>query len=75
MTTARRHLAKPEEVAEHIGVSIGHLAQMRFRGTGPRFVRPTGGRAVRYDWADVEAYIEAQKFTQTGQPPALAATS
>ena len=74
MGSTKARLATPSEVAEHMGVTVGHLAQMRFRGNGPRFVRPTGGRAVRYDWADVEAYIEAQKFTQTGQP-ALAATS
>ena len=69
----RRNLAKPAEVAEYMGVTVDHLAQLRHKGRGPRFVRPTGGRAVRYDWRDVEAYIEAQKYTRTDEPAALAA--
>jgi len=60
-----RPLAKPVDVAEYLGVPVSRLATMRHRGIGPRFVRPTGGRAIRYDWADVEAYVAAQKFSRT----------
>ncbi len=71
----RRNLGRPAEVAEYLGLTVGQLAQMRHRGVGPLFVRPTGGRSIRYDWADVEAYVEAQKFSRADKPAALAASA
>ncbi len=56
-------LIPPQDLAQELGVSEGHLAQMRYLGTGPKFVKV--GRAVRYRRADVEAYLDAQTFAST----------
>ena len=61
---ARRPLATPGELAEYLGNTVDGLAQWRFRGTGPRFIKV--GRQVRYHWEDVEAWLSAQTFEQTG---------
>ena len=65
---SRRPLAKPAEVAEYLGTTVGNLAQMRYAGTGPVFTR-TGPKSVRYDWRDADAYVAANKFSQTGTQP------
>lgn len=57
-------LATPKAVAEHLGTTEAALAQMRYRGVGPRFVK-VGGRQVRYRWSDVEAYVDKQTFIST----------
>ena len=51
------------ELAERWRVSASHLATLRSRGQGCRFLRLHGG-AVRYRLADVEAY-EATALVQT----------
>lgn len=55
MSEVRSPLATPGEVAAHVGLTPNALAQMRHRGTGPKFVRL--GRRVRYFWRDVDAWI------------------
>lgn len=44
----------PQELATRLGVAVRTLNDMRYRGTGPRFLRTgaTSGR-VRYRLADV----------------------
>lgn len=54
----RQPLASPEEVSEHYGVPLKTLYMWRHKGTGPRSAKI--GRHVRYRWADVDAYFEAQ---------------
>jgi predicted DNA-binding transcriptional regulator AlpA len=49
-------LATPAEVAHVLRTTEANLAQMRYRGNGPRFVR-AGRRRVLYRWADVEEWI------------------
>jgi hypothetical protein len=51
-------LATPEQVAESLNVTISTLAQQRYRGIGLPYIRV--GRAVRYRWADVQAYLDAR---------------
>ncbi|MDZ7673744.1 MAG: helix-turn-helix domain-containing protein [Acidimicrobiales bacterium] len=46
----------PEEVAEVLGVPIGTLANWRYQGRGPAFVKV--GRHVRYRRSDVLGWIE-----------------
>lgn len=58
-------LMKPDEVAQVLGLSPAQLAQQRYKGTGPKFVK-VNGRRVRYRRADVEAYVESRTFAQTG---------
>lgn len=58
-------LMKPDELAARLGTTPGVLAQWRFLGRGPKFIK--AGRAVRYRASDVEAWLDAQTQTQTGQ--------
>jgi hypothetical protein len=57
--------ASPKQVAEKLFMSEAALAQLRFRGRGPRFCKV--GRRVLYRWSDVNAYLEANAATQTGE--------
>lgn len=59
-------LIPPKPVAELLGTTPQNLAQMRYRGTGPKFIK-LGHRAVRYRWSDVEAWLEANTLTQSDQ--------
>ncbi|SEC53981.1 helix-turn-helix transcriptional regulator [Arthrobacter woluwensis] len=49
-------LLTAEEIASWLGKSVQSLAQDRYRGVGPAFIR-VGTRAVRYRKADVEAWL------------------
>ena len=42
------------------------LAQLRFRGVGPPYIKAPGGRRVLYLWSDVNAWIEDNRRVQTG---------
>lgn len=66
-TPADMDTATPAEVAPVLHTSVAGLAQMRYRGTGPKFVRIGGGRKgkVLYRWSDVRAYIEAGTCSRT----------
>lgn len=44
---------------EYLGLPSTTLAYWRSQGTGPRWYRL--GRHVRYDLADLEAFVEQQK--------------
>jgi excisionase family DNA binding protein len=46
----------PEQVAEMLGLPIGTLANWRYQGRGPAFVKV--GRHVRYRRSDVLGWIE-----------------
>lgn len=63
-----RPLATPAEVAEFLSLDPKKgpqmLAQMRYLGTGPRFIK-IDGHKVRYRWSDVEAWLEARTHTRT----------
>ncbi|WP_350352507.1 helix-turn-helix domain-containing protein [Microbacterium sp. A8/3-1] len=50
-------LLTPREVSSYLGRSVPALAQLRYRGTGPRFIH-AGGR-IRYRQADVDAWLRA----------------
>jgi predicted DNA-binding transcriptional regulator AlpA len=53
-------LATPQEVAAYLkDYSVATLKDWRRKGTGPRYI-PIG-RHVRYDWADVRAWVEEEK--------------
>lgn len=56
--SARRPLARPEEVAEYIGVPVRTLAQWAWKGTGPRWSKV--GRHRRYRWDDLEKWLDEQ---------------
>lgn len=58
-------LATPTEVAEYLGMTTGALAQMRYRGTGPAFVKASA-RKVLYRWTDIQDWLTANTHTITG---------
>lgn len=66
-TLAGRTYLSPKELAERIpGMTIGNLAQMRFRGDGPKFMKPSP-KLVVYDWVDAVAWLESTKRDGTAE--------
>jgi predicted DNA-binding transcriptional regulator AlpA len=57
-------LATPAEVAKALHTTPASLAQMRYRGDGPKFVR-AGRRRVLYRWADVDQWINDSLHIRT----------
>jgi predicted DNA-binding transcriptional regulator AlpA len=62
--TDRTPLLTADDVATHLGVPASTLANWRYQGLGPRYLRI--GRHVRYDPVDVDAWIESQRVRQRG---------
>lgn len=58
--------ATPAQVAPVLDTTEAGLAQMRYRGTGPRFVKR--GRRVLYRWSDVRNYLNANTIQRTDDP-------
>jgi hypothetical protein len=56
----------PKLAAYYLGCSVKTLANMRWRGDGPRFVKL--GR-IRYRMSDLKAYIEGRIRTSTSEIP------
>ena len=59
-------LLNVRQAAMRLGLSKSTLDKMRCAGKGPRFVKSTD-RAVRYDPADLEAWIEARRRNSTSE--------
>lgn len=57
-------LITPPQLAEYLGTTVGNLAQMRYHGNGPAFIK--AGRRVLYRETDVQAWLDANTRTQTG---------
>lgn len=55
--------ATPAEVAPVLHTTTSGLAQMRYRGTGPKFIKV--GKRVIYRWADVHAYLDENTMQRT----------
>ena len=62
--TSTGPLLTPADIAAELSVTTGHLAQMRYLGTGPRYVK-VSGRKVRYRRDDVDKWLEARSHTST----------
>jgi hypothetical protein len=58
--------ALPSQVAAALFTTEAGLAQMRYRGAGPRFCKR--GRRVLYRWSDVRAYLDANTCQRTDDP-------
>ena len=56
-----------KQVAEILHTSADGLAQMRYRGIGPKFVK-LGPKKVIYTMTDVQKYIEANTVQRTDDP-------
>ena len=62
---ARVTTLSPGEAATRLGLEPGTLANWRWSGRGPMFVK-LGGR-VRYRLADLAEYLDRQTRTSTSQ--------
>ena len=58
------NLMTAPDLAEKFGVSEAALAQWRYRGTGPKFLKL--GRRVMYRAVDVEAWLADRTRTMPG---------
>ncbi|MDQ1217187.1 helix-turn-helix transcriptional regulator [Microbacterium arborescens] len=55
----------PKQAADLVpGMTTNNLAQLRFTGKGPKFLKPTP-RTVVYRRSDVIAWLEASERTST----------
>lgn len=54
---------RPPEASTFMGVSPSTLAKWRHYGTGPGFIR--AGRAILYDPADIEAWLNTRRRSST----------
>lgn len=63
--------ATSKEVAEYLHTTEAGLAQMRYRGIGPKFIR-VGTKKVIYRWSDVQAYLDANTMQRTDDPKGAA---
>jgi predicted DNA-binding transcriptional regulator AlpA len=57
-------LLTPAEASQQLGLSPGALAQLRYTGGGPCFIKLTA-KAVRYRQSDLDAWIAAKARTST----------
>lgn len=57
----------PKEVAAYLHTSEAGLAQLRYRGVGPKFIK-VGPRKVIYRWSDVREYLDANTCQRTDDP-------
>lgn len=56
-------LLTPEQVSEWFQTSTRTLANDRYLGQGPRFIKL--GKLVRYRRSDVLAYLDENQYTRT----------
>jgi hypothetical protein len=62
--TVADDIATPLEVAKVLDTTEMGLAQMRYRGTGPKFIKR--GSRVLYRWSDVSDYLDGRTRERTG---------
>ena len=55
-----KRIFRTPEAAEYVGLSASTLEKKRLDGTGPEFIH-LGGRAVGYDVAALDAWVEEQR--------------
>jgi hypothetical protein len=58
-------LLTPTEAGELLSVSVTTLANWRFKGTGPVFIRLSG--LIRYSFTDLEAFVSSNRNSITGR--------
>ena len=64
-----RRVLRTPEAAEYLGLAASTLEKKRLTGGGPRFVRL--GRAIGYDFADLDAWLDGHRepFVSGGSVP------
>jgi predicted DNA-binding transcriptional regulator AlpA len=63
-----------KETAEQLGLSEKSLANARSRGTGITipFIKMGTSGSIRYRQSDIDAYMEANTFSHTGEVKVVA---
>lgn len=57
----------PDQVCEIVpGMTRNNLAQLRFKGTGPRYYKPTP-RVVLYDLESIQEWVRSTMRTGTAE--------
>lgn len=59
-------LLTPREAADYTRLTVAHLAQLRFRGNGPRFLNPSP-KTVLYRQSVLDEWLAASERSRTGQ--------
>lgn len=54
-------LLNTKEAARFLGLSPAMLERLRWLGSGPAYLRPTGERAIRYRFKDLVDWTEAHR--------------
>lgn len=63
--TMTEQLLTPTEAGALLAMTKGALAQLRYLGAGPKFVR-VSGRSVRYRHEDLDEWIAVNLHAPTG---------
>ena len=58
-------LATPAEVADYLHTTTAALAQDRYKGTGPKFIKH--GSRVLYRWSDVLEWLDRNTMQRTDE--------
>lgn len=59
-------LLTAEQLSAELEMSVEAIAQWRYRGQGPKFIKE--GRFIRYRRVDVEEWLESRLHTRTDHP-------
>lgn len=59
-------LATPNEVAEYLHTTTASLAQDRYKGTGPKFIKR--GSRVLYRWSNVLEWLDRNTIQRIDDP-------
>jgi hypothetical protein len=59
-------LATPGQVAMYLQTTVNSLAQMRYRGSGPKFIK--AGHRVLYRWSEVLEWLQHNTIQRTDDP-------
>lgn len=57
-------LLRPREAAEYLRVSADHLAQLRYRGQGPAYLKPSP-KVVLYRRSALDTWLNASEQSGT----------
>lgn len=57
----------PQQLADRWGTNERSLAEMRYRGNGPAYIKPTA-KTVVYRLDDVVAHENARRYVRTDTP-------
>jgi len=66
-------LGTPGDVAQYLHTTVANLAQLRYLGRGPKFIKV--GRRVLYRWSDVADWLTATRCSELTIPMVDAVTN